>query len=67
MREGISSGRVYVHVVKFIGALCPCCEIHGDYVHLYKNEQRGEAGLSGRGGGGGGGRIALQSMALDHN
>ena len=36
----ISSGRVYVHVVKFMGGgggLCPCCKIHGgDYVHVYK-------------------------------
>ena len=37
----------YVHVVKFMGGLCPCCKIHGgimsmlqnswgDYVHVYK-------------------------------
>ena len=34
---GGSSGRVYVHVVKFIGGLCSRCKIHrGDYVHVAK-------------------------------
>ena len=35
---GISSERVYVHVVKFIGGLCPRCKIHrgGDYVLVAK-------------------------------
>ena len=37
------SGGDYVLVVKFTGGgLCPSCKIHGgDFVHVYKNEQRG--------------------------
>ena len=56
---GISSGRVYVHVVKFIGGLCSRCKIHrgdyvrvakfmGDFVYVYKFGQGGCPGV-GRG------------------
>ena len=43
---GISSGRVYVHVVKFIGGGERGVYVHvakfmGDYVHVYKFEQGG--------------------------
>ena len=39
---GGSSGRVYVHVVKFIGGgLCPCCKIHGGIMSTYTSLSRG--------------------------
>ena len=39
---GISSGRVYVHVVKFIGGMMSTLQISwGDYVHVYKFEHGG--------------------------
>ena len=51
---GISSGRVYVHVVKFIGGLSPCCKIHGGGImSTYTNLSRG---------GGGGGGVVVRGI-----
>ena len=47
---GGASGRVYVHVVKFIGGIMSMLQNSwGDYVHVYRFEQGG-GGIRGGGG-----------------